>query len=146
MLAFLPCAYLLELHLLDRSGNIPLQFLNVPANKICCCWNKCCHETQTDKQTKLSNDFQILLDNFINLINSQNKYNAKSAQISAIPIIVYHKINYKPPSPDLSDAEMRYLHDNGFKVLTMSNLKYNQNTNSLYSGDVPGITAEAPAS
>ena len=43
-------------------------------------------------------------------------------------------------------AEMKYLYDNGFKVLTMSNLKYNQNTNSLYLGDVPGITVEAAAS
>jgi hypothetical protein len=40
---------------------------------------------------------------------------------------------------------MKYLYDNGFKVLTMSNLKYNQNTNSLYLGDVPGITVEAAA-
>ena len=103
-------------------------------------------ETQTDKQTKLSKDFQISLDNFSNLINSQNKYNEKSAKISAVPIIVYHKIDYKPPSPDLSNAEIKYLLDNGFKVLTMSNLKYNQNTNSLYLGDVPGITVEAAAS
>ena len=43
-------------------------------------------------------------------------------------------IGYKSLSPDLSDAEMKYLYDNGFKVLTMSNLKYNQNTNSLYLG------------
>ena len=55
-------------------------------------------------------------------------------------------IGYKSLSPDLSDAEMKYLYDNGFKVLTMSNLKYNQNTNSLYLGDVPRIIAEAPAS
>ena len=80
------------------------------------------------------------------IYSSQNKYNQESAKISAVPIIVYHKIGYKSLSPDLSDAEMKYLYDNGFKMLTMSNLKYNQNTNSLYLGDVPEITAEAPAS
>jgi hypothetical protein len=90
--------------------------------------------------------YQISLDNFSNLINSENKYNETSAQISAVPIIVYHKIDYKPLSPDLSDAEMKYLHDNGFKVLTMSNIKYNRILIRYIWGDVLGITAEAPAS
>ena len=48
-------------------------------------------------------------------------------------------------SPDLFDAEMKYLHDNGIKVYTMANLKYNQNNNSVYLGDIPGITAGASA-
>ena len=38
---------------------------------------------------------------------------------------------------------MKYLHDNGFSVYTMANLKYNQNNKSLYLGDIPGITAGA---
>jgi hypothetical protein len=29
-------------------------------------------------------------------------------------------------------AEMKYLHDNGFKVLTMSDLGYDENKNYLY--------------
>ena len=33
---------------------------------------------------------------------------------------------------NLFDAEMKYLHDNGFKVLTMSDLGYDENSNSLY--------------
>ena len=45
--------------------------------------------------------------------------------------------------PDLFDAEMKYLHDNGFKVYTMANLRYNQNNDSVYLGDIPGITAGA---
>jgi hypothetical protein len=43
----------------------------------------------------------------------------------------------------LFDAEMKYLHDNGFKVYTMANLRYNQNNDSVYLGDIPGITAGA---
>ena len=62
--------------------------------------------------------------------NSQNKYN-KNGQISAVPIIAYDKIDYNPSdnpgvsitSPDLFDAEMKDLHDNGFKVLTMTSLR-----------------------
>jgi len=33
---------------------------------------------------------------------------------------------------NLFDAEMRYLYDNGFKVLTMANLRYDTNSKSLY--------------
>jgi hypothetical protein len=33
---------------------------------------------------------------------------------------------------NLFDAEMRYLYDNGFKVITMSDLGYDENTKSMY--------------
>jgi hypothetical protein len=33
---------------------------------------------------------------------------------------------------DLFNAEMKYLHDNGFKVFTMSDLGYDENSNYLY--------------
>ncbi len=33
---------------------------------------------------------------------------------------------------NLFDVEMRYLHDNGFKVVTMANLTYDENSNYLY--------------
>jgi hypothetical protein len=33
---------------------------------------------------------------------------------------------------NLFDAEMKYLHDNGFKVLTMADLGYDENSKSLY--------------
>jgi len=85
---------------------------------------------------------------FINLsylrVNSEYSYN-KDGVTRAIPIIVYHTlVNY----PDLSDsnrpidttsnlfdAEMKYLHDNGFKVITMSDLGYDTNSNSMYIKD-----------
>ena len=33
---------------------------------------------------------------------------------------------------NLFDAEMRYLYDNGFKVITMADLGYDENSKSLY--------------
>ncbi len=82
-----------------------------------------------------------MFQKFVSAVNSQNVYN-KDGIVRAIPIIVYHiLVNY----PDLSDsnrpidttvnlfdAEMRYLYDNGFKVLTMANLGYDEYSQSLY--------------
>src|SRR6188472_3322883 len=121
-----------------RSGDMPLQFLNIPANRYALAGINVALETQIDKKTKSYNDFQTSLEKFITLVNSQNKYN-KNGEINAIPIIAYHKIDYNhsdnpgvsSTSPDLFDAEMKYMHDNGFKVLTMTNLRYNQNNNYI---------------
>jgi hypothetical protein len=33
---------------------------------------------------------------------------------------------------NLFDTEMKYLHDNGFKVITMSDIEYNENTKYMY--------------
>jgi peptidoglycan/xylan/chitin deacetylase (PgdA/CDA1 family) len=85
-----------------------------------------------------------MFQKFITAVNNQTNYN-KDGVIRAIPIIIYHTIvNY----PDLSDsnrpvdttlnlfdAEMKYLHDNGFKVITMSDLGYDENSNYLYIRD-----------
>jgi hypothetical protein len=83
-----------------------------------------------------------MFEKFVTAVNNQSNYNNKDDMIRAIPIIVYHTlVNY----PDLSDsnrpidttmnlfdAEMGYLHDNGFRVLTMSDLGYDENSQSLY--------------
>ena len=68
--------------------------------------------------------------------STQNKYN-KNGNIQAIPIIIYHRAGDKQGvdyNTDLKlfEKEMKYLHDNGFTVLTMSNLGYNQTSNYLY--------------
>jgi peptidoglycan/xylan/chitin deacetylase (PgdA/CDA1 family) len=103
-----------------------------------------------DNPTSLSSSSS--LDNFIQIVNSESKYN-RNGIINAIPIIVYHQIGsegrgivnggVEGSSTDVSlfAQEMKFLHDNGFTVLTMANLRYNQNDNSLY---IPGITAGAP--
>ena len=82
-----------------------------------------------------------MFQKFVTAVNNQTNYN-KDGVIRAIPIIIYHTIvNY----PDLSysnrpvdttlnlfDAEMKYLHDNGFKVITMADLGYDENNNYLF--------------
>jgi peptidoglycan/xylan/chitin deacetylase (PgdA/CDA1 family) len=107
-----------------------------------------------DNPTSLSSSSS--LDNFIQIVNSESKYN-RNGIVNAIPIIVYHQIGSEGgggidkrgvgaegSSTDINlfAQEMKYLHDNGFTVLTMANLRYNQNDNSLY---IPGITAGAPS-
>ena len=72
---------------------------------------------------------------FVQLVNSQSNYN-KDGKINAIPIIGYHNIEddkaITSTGVSLFDTEMKYLHDNGFKVLTMADLGYNENRNYLY--------------
>ncbi|MGB8032560.1 MAG: polysaccharide deacetylase family protein [Nitrososphaeraceae archaeon] len=82
-----------------------------------------------------------MFEKFIANVNSQNNYN-KDGIIRAIPIIIYHTIVTYPDviyskrpvdtTANLFDAEMKYLHDNGFKVLTMADLGYDENNNYLY--------------
>jgi peptidoglycan/xylan/chitin deacetylase (PgdA/CDA1 family) len=82
---------------------------------------------------------------FVEAVNSQNKYN-EDGIIRAIPIIVYHKFvpyddvsKSKIPtntSVNLFELEMKYLHDNGFKVMTMADLGYDQDRRTLYIRDI----------
>jgi peptidoglycan/xylan/chitin deacetylase (PgdA/CDA1 family) len=73
---------------------------------------------------------------FIEVMNSATNYNTDKGIVNAIPVIIYHEIdntgrNYST-NIDLFESEMRYLSDNGFKVLTMADLGYDENTNYLY--------------
>ena len=85
--------------------------------------------------TQYSHDDSQIFREFVELVNSQTSFN-KDGQINAIPIIGYHNIEDDKAitSTDVSlfYKEMKYLHDNGFKVLTMSDLGYNENSNYLY--------------
>jgi peptidoglycan/xylan/chitin deacetylase (PgdA/CDA1 family) len=110
-------------------------------------------------RTYMHNDTEIL-PRFIKAINNQIIYNQK--EINAIPILVYHNIDYveniahypslylklkkHEAARDLSsfivgnsttdvrlfDKEMKYLYDNGFRVITMSDVGYNKTNNHLY--------------
>ena len=78
-------------------------------------------------------------------MNYQTSINTNGT-ITAIPILVYHNIDYKNSSSNITskwikdstidvnlfDREMKYLHDKGFKVLAISDLGYNQTSNKLY--------------
>jgi peptidoglycan/xylan/chitin deacetylase (PgdA/CDA1 family) len=86
-----------------------------------------------------------ILEDFIDVVNSQDEYNTDT-EINAVPILVYHnfadvKHNFSSIDPDwinsttdinLFDREMKYLYDNGFKVLTMDDLGYNKTSNYIY--------------
>jgi peptidoglycan/xylan/chitin deacetylase (PgdA/CDA1 family) len=80
------------------------------------------------------NDTQIF-EKFVELVNSQTNY-TKDGRINAIPIIGYHDIDNNKTitstNVNLFDAEMQYLHDNHFKVITMADLAYDENNNYLY--------------
>jgi len=82
-----------------------------------------------------------MLDRFISAVSSQDKFN-NNGSVRAIPIIIYHTIvtlpdvsySDRPVDTTLSlfAQEMQYLHDNGYRVLTMADLKYDKTTNYLY--------------
>ena len=69
-------------------------------------------------------------------MNAQNEYN-KEGTIKAIPVIIYHRagdneaIDYNTDLK-LFEKEMKYLHDNNFRVITMKDLGYEGKTNYLY--------------
>lgn len=136
---------------LARNGNSPLMFLR------CDKWQV----SQTDCRTfsnngslTFANKYSIrawshnfydnkyqhsetrIFDEFVKVINSQEKFNNSTESIVAIPIIIYHNIdNTETPyttTINLFEREMKYLQDNGFRVLTMNNLKFDNNTNYLY--------------
>jgi peptidoglycan/xylan/chitin deacetylase (PgdA/CDA1 family) len=72
---------------------------------------------------------------FIKVAEGANPYNTKAGKIVAIPIIGYHEISDSSnfdTSIELFDKEMNYLHSNGFKVLKLNDLGYNQTGNYFF--------------
>jgi peptidoglycan/xylan/chitin deacetylase (PgdA/CDA1 family) len=78
---------------------------------------------------------QIIFEEFVKAVNSQDELNSDGT-IRAIPIIAYHDLDHNitpdSTSVNLFDAEMKYLYDNGFTVLTMADLAYDESTHQLY--------------
>jgi hypothetical protein len=83
---------------------------------------------------------------FLQIVNGATRYNS-NGNINAIPIIVYHDIttslqDYTIPNHAVSTTlhlfgqEMKYLHDNGFRVLLLNQLDYNPNNNVFYIKEV----------
>jgi hypothetical protein len=77
-----------------------------------------------------------MLHRFIQVVNGQNKYNKPGQPVDAIPIIVYHRIDNSgarySTTVSLFAAEMQYLHDNDFHVISMTDILYDNVTNSFY--------------
>jgi len=83
--------------------------------------------------------FQIFVDE----VNIQDKYNKVNGSILAVPIVAYHMIDNRN-TPYSTDVTL-YLHDNGFKVLTVNDLGYNTKNNFLYiKPSVAQLTAANP--
>jgi len=77
----------------------------------------------------------MLFTEFVRVVEAQTLYNTKAGKIVAIPIIGYHQIHNSSSydtSIGLFDREMKYLHDNGYKVLKLSDLGYNNTGNHFY--------------
>jgi len=82
---------------------------------------------------------QIIFEEFVKAVNSQDELNSDGI-IRAIPIIAYHDLDHNitpdSTSVNLFDAEMKYLYDNGFRVLTMADLVYDESTHQLYMAHI----------
>ena len=78
-----------------------------------------------------------MFDVFLQIVNGATRYNS-NGKINAIPIIVYHNIttslrDYNKPS---HAQQMKYLHDNGFRVLLLNQLGYDPNNNVFHIKNV----------
>jgi hypothetical protein len=76
----------------------------------------------------------MLFEKFVEVVNSQTEFN-KQGEINAIPIIGYHEIatdDELDTSPELFELEMEYLYDNGFQVITLDDLGYDENQERFY--------------
>jgi peptidoglycan/xylan/chitin deacetylase (PgdA/CDA1 family) len=85
-----------------------------------------------------SND-TLIFDRFANLVNREGLLNSNNAEpINSVLILGYHNLNNTQTTQrdamdaTLFDKEMKYLHDNGVRVITMSDLGYDENSNYLY--------------
>ncbi len=88
-----------------------------------------------------SYDNSQMLQIFIADVNSQLKFN-QGGIIKAIPIVIYHNFVTYPDitnskdaadtTVNLFDEEVKYLHDKGFKVLTLNQIGYDTTQNVLY--------------
>jgi len=96
-----------------------------------------------------SHDDSKTFEMFVDEVNTQDKYNKVNGSILAVPIVAYHMIDNEktPDSTDVTlfDREMKYLYDNGFKVLTVKDLGYDTKDNFLYiKPSVAQLTAANP--
>jgi peptidoglycan/xylan/chitin deacetylase (PgdA/CDA1 family) len=111
---------------LARTGTGPLAHLSCNDD---CATNKYSimgWSHDAEKKNNAYND-QQMLQRFIKVVNSQSKYNVHN-EFNAVPILIWHKIDNTleeySTSIGLFESEMRYLYENGFTVLTMADLVY----------------------
>jgi peptidoglycan/xylan/chitin deacetylase (PgdA/CDA1 family) len=134
---------------LARTGTGPLAHLS--------CSNDCATNKYSimgwshdaERKDNAYND-QQMLERFIKVVNSQSKYNIHN-EFNAVPILIWHKIDNTleeySTSISLFESEMRYLYENGFTVLTMADLVYDDASKYLkISNENEGGGARSPIS
>lgn len=154
-----------------RTANDPITFLSCDGLKNQSIQEEC--RTYSNKNqltyaiTGWSQDFSRkvnsyddskLFGRFVKVINSQDRYNM-DGEINAIPIIIYHRIGETAEvgyntDLELFEKEMKYLHDNGFDVLTMADLTFDDKVNHIrinqfkgqeVSGNIAGVDEKNPS-
>lgn len=80
------------------------------------------------KSGEYSDDDDEMYEQFIEIVESQTKYNTENS-IGAIPILIYHMVDYSQDdysiNPNLFEKEMKYLFENGYKIFQMKDIVYN---------------------
>jgi hypothetical protein len=108
---------------LARTATGPLAFLRCSSSDDSeCTTNKYSimgWSHDSEKKNNAYND-QQMLDRFVQVVNSQNEYNTNEEYSTSM---------------DLFEAEMKYLYDNGFTVLTMADLVYDESSTYLKISD-----------
>jgi hypothetical protein len=154
---------------LARSGSAPLMFLNCngfgkhPQND-CSTYSANGKLTYANRYDIKSDSFRHVDSNhnyspsqefpqFVQRMNSQIPYNT-NGKINAIPIITYHNLTNSMQdynmmastiTVDLFAQEMKYLHDNGFRVLLLNQLGYDPTNNVFYLNNLPRLTTTSTA-
>jgi peptidoglycan/xylan/chitin deacetylase (PgdA/CDA1 family) len=137
-----------------RSGSEPLMFLNCQGFMKHTSLQTDCRTYSSDGRLTYANRYAVrsytvdvlelkdsfdnatIYSDFVNEVNSQSNYN-HAGRINAVPLITFHDVGLETnkrytTNVDLFDQLMKYLYDNGFKVLTFEQLGYNTNTNTFY--------------
>jgi hypothetical protein len=141
---------------LARSGSAPLTFLNCKGyvkhlQNDCSTYSPDGVLNYANRYAIRSDSFRHIDSNhnyspsqefqkFVQRMNSQTPYNT-NGRIDAIPIITYHNLTNSMQdynnmastiTVDLFAQQMKYLHDNGFKVLLLNQLGYDSNNNVFF--------------
>ncbi|MGC2668837.1 MAG: polysaccharide deacetylase family protein [Candidatus Nitrosopolaris sp.] len=92
-------------------------------------------------EIKDSFDNATMFSDFTKIVNSQNSYN-QGGKVNAVPLITFHNVALTTNKPyytnaGIFDKFMKYLHDNGFRVLNFKQVGYNTQSNTAY---LKGVT------
>jgi hypothetical protein len=85
-----------------------------------------------------------VLEHFIKILERQTEFN-KDGEINAIPIVSYHRLDTNKDfdtSPELFEQEMKYLYENGYNVITLADLGYDENQERFYIKNSNNIGSE----